>query len=670
MSPLMKNRIPTIEEGSGLMTMIRSKPSRSVRTSKLRSGSSLDALVQFMKEDYGLGSASPGPRMIREMVPLEEWLDNPFYVGEDGARLYDFWKEELTRFFQSGKTEWIIFGSLGGGKSTAGVYATLRKIYELSCWDYPALLYGLMKTTVLWMLYFSVSLTQAERTGFGTMLRTIRSIPYFRKHFQPNPNKTSVIEFPSIHVTYGSDQAHQIGLDLYGTILDEGDFFTRSGQLTTDVETFARARKLYEATIRRRKVRFNVAGQEHGLSILISSPSYHSPFAETRIERNRITQTAYVTQVSGYKVAPKKFSASETFWVFLGAEGVEPRVIDSVESFLEVLSALNVPHEPVQARSLGLLPLIQRYRSALPLRRVPIDFLQDFRDDPVQAVQDVLGVSLQYRREFIPMKLIRSALTQSWQHPFTRSVVSLSTLRPQEHLSDYFDSAKLSFPPDLPRALHIDQSYANDRTGLACSLKLADALDGEEVYSIYAVEWMMSVTPPSSGEIPLMKLADFVLWLAEDLGLNIRRVTLDSFQSRATIQRLRQSGMDADVFSVDRTDEPYLEFKRMLYDGRVRFYEYEPFMREVPTLHWDRKRRKVDHDTNGAKDVADAVVGSLFNAQMFCDVGVPMISVESSSRPRGRVVERMVQEVLLDSDRRGPLEEAQWETVYEDDQWA
>lgn len=637
-----------------------------------RQGGSLDALLKFMEDDFGLsvtGASRSGPKMIRDMVPLEEWLENPFYVGEDGARLYDFWKQEIKNFYDSGKTEWIIFGSLGGGKSTAGVYATLRKIYELSCWDYPALLYGLMKTTVLWMLYFSVSLTQAERTGFGTILRTVRSIPYFRRHFSPNPNKTSVLEFPSVHVTYGSDQAHQIGLDLYGTILDEGDFFTRSGQLTTDLETFARARKLYEATIRRRKVRFNVGGEEHGLSILISSPSYHSPFAETRIERNRITQTAYVTQVSGYKVAPKKFSPHETFWVFLGADGVEPRVLDTVDSLLEVLSALNVPHDPVEARRLGLLQMIGRYRGKLSVRRVPIDFIQDFRDDPAQAVQDVLGISLQYRREFIPMKLVRSAITSSWEHPFTRPVISLSTLRPQEDLVDYFEPNRLRFPASLPRAIHIDQSYANDRTGMACSLKLADAIEGDEVHSIYAVEWMLSITPPSSGEIPLMKLAEFALWLAEDLDLNIRRVTFDSFQSRSSIQHLRRAGIDSDAFSVDKTDEPYLEFKRSLYDGRVMFYEYEPFLREIPTLHWDRRRRKVDHDTNGAKDVADAVVGSLFNAQMFCDVGVPMIAVESARGAKGRTVERMVQEVLMDQEKKGPLEEAQWETVYEDDYW-
>lgn len=626
-------------------------------------------LDRFLEElnggGFSINSDKPQARLVREIAPLEEWLENPFYVGEDGSRLYDFWKQEILNFFQSNKTEWIIFGSLGGGKSTAGAFAVIRKIYELSCYDHPALAYGLMKSTVLWFLYFSVSLTQAQRSGFGTLSRLIRSIPYFRRYFPPDPNKSSVLEFPTLSLAYGSDVAHQIGLDLFGTILDEGDFFTKSGQLRTDVETFSKAKTLYETTIRRRKVRFNVGGQEHGLSILISSPSYRSPFAESRMERNRLTDNAYVTQVSGYKIAPHKFSSTETFWVFLGTEGVEPRVLDSVDAVLEVLAALNVPQDAQQARSMGMLRLIQKHRRALPLRRVPIDFLQDFRDDPVQAIQDILGLQLSYRRDFIPKPLLEKAITDSWSHPWTSSVVSLSTLRPDEHLVDYFLPHRLVFPRDVPRAIHVDQSYSTDKTGIACALKIADSIQGEEVLALYAIEWMIAITPPASGEIPLMKIAEFIRYLYEDLDINLRRVTFDSFQSRSSIQLLYQCGLDVGAYSVDKTDEAYLEFKRALYDGRVSFYRYEPFLREVPTLIWDRVRRKVDHDSSGAKDVSDAVVGAFFNATAYCDLGTPSVAV-TGEWSKGEVVKSLVREVARDKGV-DDLDEAQWETVYEED---
>ena len=636
----------------------------------------LDVFCRFLRgqQQHLLVDSSDPVRAavpLRDIVPIEQWLENPYYAGEDGVRgLYDFWKQELANFFHSGRTEWIIFGSLGGGKTTAAMYAVMRVLYELSCYEHPALLYGLMRSTMLWMIYFSISLPQAERSGFGTLARTIKTIPYFQKYFPHNPAKSSVLEFRTVRVGYGSEQAHQIGLDLYGAVLDEGDFFSKKGQLLTDAETFLRAKSLYEATLRRRRLRFNVNGKEHGLSILISSPSYQSPFAESRIQRNQTTQSAYVTEVSGYNITPHRFrSVEEGFWVFPGMESVEPRVLDSVGAFLEVLAALDVPMEPAEAEHLGISGLVRRFCQSLNLKKVPMDFLEDFRSDPVQAVQDILGLSVSFRREFLPLSLIRSQTTGFLAHPFTRSVLSLSTVRAHERVEDYFDPARLVLDRNLPRCIHVDQSFATDKTGIACVAKLADALVGEdETAGIFAVEWMVALTPPSSGEIPLLKIAEFILWLVEDLGLDIRQATFDGFQSRASIQLLNQYGVPASVLSVDKTDEPYLEFKRALYERRVWLYEYEPFLREVPTLVWDRKRRKVDHDSSGAKDVADAVVGAFYSAMVRCASGiVGFHSIDISKS--GKATERMIFEELAATGKRvhqsGDLSEVQWQTLFD-----
>ena len=95
-------------------------------------------------------------KQIREIVPLEDWLENPFYCGDDGLQIYDYWKQEMLDFHNSGKSEWILFGSLGSGKTTAAIYTLIRKVYELSCYEPIPYLYNLMSSTILYFIYFSV----------------------------------------------------------------------------------------------------------------------------------------------------------------------------------------------------------------------------------------------------------------------------------------------------------------------------------------------------------------------------------------------------------------------------------------------------------------------------------------------------------------------------------
>ena len=61
------------------------------------------------------------PELIREIEPIERWVNNPYYVGKDGLKLYNFWKDALIDVFGTHKGQYneiIIEGGLGTGKST------------------------------------------------------------------------------------------------------------------------------------------------------------------------------------------------------------------------------------------------------------------------------------------------------------------------------------------------------------------------------------------------------------------------------------------------------------------------------------------------------------------------------------------------------------------------
>lgn len=70
-------------------------------------------------------------KQIREIVPIEKWLNSPYYVGRDGAKLYDFWKEEMVDIFGDNRgkySEVIVTGSLGCLNENTRVPTTLGNL--------------------------------------------------------------------------------------------------------------------------------------------------------------------------------------------------------------------------------------------------------------------------------------------------------------------------------------------------------------------------------------------------------------------------------------------------------------------------------------------------------------------------------------------------------------
>ena len=87
-----------------------------------------------------------------------------------------------------------------------------------------------------------------------------------------------------------------------------------------------------------------------------------------------------------------------------------------------------------------------------------------------------------------------------------------------------------------------------------------------------------------------------------------------SHNSSESIQVLEENGIVASHQSVDRSDEAYLAFINLLFEGRVRLYYYEVTDKELFDLIHYRDRRKIDHPIGGSKDVCDAIVGAVWNA--------------------------------------------------------
>lgn len=198
---------------------------------------------------------------IRNIVPIEEWLDNEYYVGPDALSIYPYWKKHIINIFNSPVriNEVILTGGLGTGKTTIANIILLRKIYELSCYSNIPALFNLMASSKIMLAYFNLNLGQALLTGYGQLKEMIDNCPYFQEHFSRNMKKDSEIVWPQTNmmVRFASGTQHTIGTNLIGSVLDEANFYSKTEKITESaIQVQDKAKKIYTETRNRRKITF------------------------------------------------------------------------------------------------------------------------------------------------------------------------------------------------------------------------------------------------------------------------------------------------------------------------------------------------------------------------------------------------------------------------------
>jgi hypothetical protein len=86
----------------------------------------------------------------------------------------------------------------------------------------------------------------------------------------------------------------------------------------------------------------------------------------------------------------------------------------------------------------------------------------------------------------------------------------------------------------------------------------------------------------------------------------------DKYQYVEMHQQVKRRGIHAELISMDEKTDPYDELKRAIYEDRIRYHRYEPFIEEIKHLEYDRVKGKIDHPTAGSKDCGDAVAGVVY----------------------------------------------------------
>ena len=606
-------------------------------------------------------------KKIRDIVPIQKWINDPYYVGEDVSQLYPYWKEVIIDIFREDRTDAInqiiLTGSIGIGKSTAAALIIIRKIYELSCYEDISAMFNLFGVSRIAFAYLSVTREQAQNTGFSLLTEWVDSIPYFREHFRRKDNIDSMIIWPQerLLITYGSVANHFIGMNLLGSILDEANFFSGRSKEDTDYTMNSKVSALYSQIIARSESRFIVNGINHSLSLLVSSSTVESSFTEERILKAKKDNDVhtYIVSPSLWEVKPWNYKGGK-FPVYAGGDNIDPMIISSLEDLNMILVAKK--YEPIFGIDLKSALQNLPVDVSANIIMVPDEHKNSFSGDINIALQDIAGHSSSrstrlFNSEVAYSKVVKPTLS----HPFSSEqfVVSTGSSFTKESLTNIQDYLLPGFTlrnPQAKRFMHMDLALSGDSVGLSmCHISGWKTIYGETmeqkqqrlaeqsakdraqkkelgIYSplkdleipisneeaiipIISFDFMVRINPPNKpNKIAISKIRDFIVFLAKAHNVSFGMISADQFQSAQLLQELESLGFPVKSLSVDRTPEPYMAFTQLIYDGRVELYDYPPFKKELFGVIYYPARKKVDHPKGGSKDVADSAVGSAYLA--------------------------------------------------------
>jgi hypothetical protein len=557
-----------------------------------------------------------------EPVPIEQWINDPYYCGPLATQLWPKVKESIIEACQTKYSEIIYSGSIGYGKTTCAATIHAYQVYELSCMNDPASALGVMEGSPLYICFVSISKERAKETGYNKFVQIIRGSQYFREKFPPNPKFTGMLVFPkNIIVRPSITSEHGIlSYDLVGMTMDEVSFMRITGKsklVRTMDQVYDQGLQIYNQAKLRMKSRFYRGGKGVRAKLILASSAL---YPDDLIERRRMEvmrdkeEDVFICTMSLWDAKPKGTYSSKTFRVEVGDDTRLSRILNDDES----------PRE-------GALVITP-----------PIDFKQDFERDIEKAIRDIAGVPLMGISPLITdrpkvFKAIRRTKEEDpsspyhdfeCQHPY--SVEKTFLLDGHTLLKDMIavkDSNGVWRPrvnPNAPRFIHVDTALTQDAMGFAMAHPMAEVTikkrlpDGTETLDVGVktyVDFMLQIVrPPQSGsEIPWSRLEDLIDELAE-LGFQICLITMETYQSRPFMQKLNDKGYNAEKLSVDQTPEPYMNLRTCINEGLVSFYNYDIFLQELLRLEFNPIRKKVDHPRrNGSKDVSDAVCGAVYS---------------------------------------------------------
>ena len=540
--------------------------------------------------------APDGTFLDRPIVGIREFLTSPQYL-DAGDRL---WPKvlDIAEEMNSGKyTEAVLTGGIGCAKTTLALYSQAYQLYVLSCYTDPHRPFDLDRTSEIEIIFQSLNRTLAADVDFDRFKAIIDEAPYFQTVFPYDQSIKTKLIFPKRIIVrpVTGESSGAIGQNVIGGIIDEINFMAQieKSKKNPDGGIYDQAVENYNAIARRRESRFMKAGGFlPGMLCVVSSARYRGQFTDRKREEVDLLKKegkpchVFVYNKRVWDISPEGRFAGTMFQVFPGTDLRKPYIVEG-----------------------DVVPSEADMRQMV---EVPTEYYESFRNDIMNSLRDIAGISTTAVHPFImePEKVVACFE----QHP---SIFS----------GDWtdFEDVKCTTEPDFlfypkePRFVHIDLALNRDSCGVAIGcvpyFTEMDRGDHKESLPVIHVDGLMEIRAPRGGEIIFQRVRQMVYNLESRLRIAIQWVTFDQWQSVDSQQDFRRKGYEVGEVSLDRYTDPYDVLKQALYDGRVIAPRHDKCLRELLELEIDVTRGrggKIDHRPDGSKDVADALAGIVY----------------------------------------------------------
>lgn len=552
----------------------------------------------------------------RTPVGIEEFIDSPEFLGSTDLVL---WPEVRKTIVEINNNWWrglehgahdeaTLMGATGTGKTSIAIVTTIYHLYLLSCLMNPQAMYGFPKATSIVFAIMGAKPRVVNKVIYLPMRKLIENMPYFQKHFMPDKLIESEMYFAEKNIRIaqaGGDEDAILGEAIIGGIIDEINFMnvvqrSKKAEVSTGrAGLYDQAQQVHSTMQRRKKGRFTRPGPMLGIVIASSSTKYKGDFTDrhkTFVDKHGI-KTCYIYNKRQFDVVPSERFSGKKFRLVIGND---------------------IHHDTRVLNDGEVVP------NGAWVEEVPIEYIDDFRKKPYDALRDVMGVSHNALAPFIKTRHRIYECVEAGKEMGLESILVRDHVILGEHGMPQVKQGVYCANPSRPRYVHIDLSRNADRCGIAMlrfdgmrevsrSSKGKDDTPMKELLPVAVVEMSCSIAPDANNEIDVAEVRAFVKHLRTKYGYPIRGVSYDGVDSRESIQAWRKDGMRATMVSVDRTSVPYKQFRDAMYDTRIILQNDDEVLSEILDLEYDEDKDKVDHSVNGSKDVSDAICGAYTN---------------------------------------------------------
>lgn len=535
----------------------------------------------------------------RRPATIKEFLDEP-YLGIR-AKVREGLVDALEGIFgdsvQSDRIalveEAMVTGAIGIGKTTFASIALPYMAHWVLCLRDPQDFYDLLPGSRIAFMQMSTSATHAKQVIFGDIKARIGNSKWFAENFPYDDKFTNQIRFPKdIWIIPGdSTETAFEGYNILAGILDEMD----SHKVTIDKDYAEQGFNTIVSRIASRYVDNTDPEREghKGLLIAIGQMKKAVGFAAKKYKEMQGNPKAKVVRMTiwesfGWDKYTRSDGTRNSFWYDIRRKQVIP---DGVAAMVANKNFIEIPRA----------------------------FLSQFQNNPERALRDLAGIPPETEDPFISLTDRIEEARERWiERHGDESPVDDNPVRPK------FAKWFVANNDPRKRAIHIDLATSGNGDALGMAMAHVEEvveIDGEKKpYIVFDMLFRVHAVPGT--EIMLSDIRQIVYHLRDDKKFRIKKITMDGFQSTDTLQQFRKKRIAAEYVSVDKSTLPYEDLREAIYERRIEFPPYVTYLRKggkerveiavQELMQLQDTGKKVDHPSDGSKDVTDAMAGVVY----------------------------------------------------------